>query len=73
MKRALVFSGGGSRGAYECGAWQALEEMNIRIDAVYGTSIGAINAALVAQGDLTTALELWENHTHGSDRIPGGG
>lgn len=61
MKRALVFSGGGSRGAYECGAWQALTEMNIRIDAVYGTSIGAINAALVAQGDLNTALKLWEN------------
>lgn len=39
MKRALVFSGGGSRGAYECGAWQALEEMNIRIDAVYGLSL----------------------------------
>lgn len=61
MKRALVLSGGGSRGAYECGAWQALKEMNIRIDAVYGTSIGAINAALVAQGDLSTALQLWEN------------
>lgn len=61
MKRALVFSGGGSRGAYECGAWQALKEMNIRIDAVYGTSIGAINAALVAQDDLSTALDLWEN------------
>lgn len=60
MKRALVFSGGGSRGAYECGAWQALEEMNVRIDAVYGTSIGAINAALVAQGDLSIATELWE-------------
>ena len=28
MKRALVFSGGGSRGAYECGAWQALRELN---------------------------------------------
>lgn len=61
MKRALVFSGGGSRGAYECGAWQALQELNIRLDGVYGTSIGAVNAALVAQGDLNTALELWEN------------
>ena len=59
MKRALVLSGGGSRGAYECGAWQALKEMNIRIDGVYGTSIGAINAALVAQGDLDTAVQLW--------------
>ena len=61
MKRALVLSGGGSRGAYECGAWQALKEMNIRIDGVYGTSIGAINAALVAQGDLDTAVQLWNN------------
>lgn len=61
MKRALVLSGGGSRGAYECGAWQALREMNIRLDAVYGTSIGAINAALVAQGDLDVAVKLWEN------------
>ena len=61
MKRALVLSGGGSRGAYECGAWQALKELNIRLDGVYGTSIGAVNAALVAQGRLETALELWEN------------
>ena len=60
MKRALVLSGGGYRGAYECGAWQALREMNIRLDAVYGTSIGAINAALVAQGDLDVAVKLWE-------------
>lgn len=61
MKRALVLSGGGSRGAYECGAWQALKEMNVRIDGVYGTSIGAINAALVAQGDLDRAVQLWSN------------
>lgn len=61
LKRALVFSGGGSRGAYECGAWQALNELGVRIDAVYGTSIGAINAALVAQGDLSLALRLWKN------------
>ncbi|MBQ8508210.1 MAG: patatin-like phospholipase family protein [Clostridia bacterium] len=63
MKRALVLSGGGSRGAYECGAWQALREMNIRIDGVYGASIGAINAALVAQGDLDTAVKLWNSIT----------
>lgn len=61
MKRALVLSGGGSRGAYQCGAWQALSELGVRLDAVYGTSIGAVNAALVAQGDLNLALELWKN------------
>ncbi len=61
MKRALVLSGGGSRGAYECGAWQALRELNVRLDGVYGTSIGALNAALVAQGDLDAAVSLWSN------------
>lgn len=63
MKRALVLSGGGSRGAYEIGAWQALAELGVRLDAVYGTSIGAINAALVAQGDLDLAKELWAHIT----------
>ena len=61
MRRALVMSGGGSRGAYEMGAWQAFNELGVRFHAVYGTSIGAINAALFAQGDIQTALDLWEN------------
>ena len=61
MNRALVLSGGGSRGAYECGAWQALRELNVRLDGVYGTSIGALNAALVAQDDFEAALDLWNN------------
>lgn len=59
MKRVLVLSGGGSRGAYEIGAWQALDEIGVRLDGVYGTSIGAINAGMVAQGDLKLATELW--------------
>lgn len=67
MKRALVFSGGGSRGSYEIGAWQALEETGLRFDMVYGVSIGAINAAMVAQGNLDLAVRLWDNLT--ADRI----
>lgn len=63
MKRALVLSGGGSRGAYEIGAWQAFEELGVRFDAVYGTSIGALNAGLIAQGDLGMAADLWANIT----------
>lgn len=59
MNRALVLNGGGSRGAYEIGAWQALSELGVRFSAVYGTSIGALNAALVAQGDLQKAVTLW--------------
>ena len=61
MRRALVMSGGGSRGAYEIGAWQAFDELGVRFQAVYGTSVGAINAALFAQGDLEKASRLWEN------------
>ena len=63
MKRALVLNGGGSRGAYEIGAWQALSELGLRFDGVYGTSIGALNAVMFAQGDLSGALALWSNIT----------
>lgn len=65
MKRALVLNGGGSRGAYEIGAWQAFSELGVRFDGVYGTSIGALNAALFAQGDLARAVDLWTNITVG--------
>ena len=61
MKRSLVLCGGGSRGSYEIGAWQALCELGVRLDGVYGTSIGALNAALVARGDVDAARRLWQN------------
>lgn len=46
----LVLSGGGAKGAYEVGVWQAMEEMGLAGDvaAISGTSVGAINAALFA-------------------------
>lgn len=66
MKRALVLSGGGSRGSYEIGAWQALEEIGLRVQMCFGTSIGAINAALFLQGDLDLAVRLWDNMTAAS-------
>ena len=59
MKTALVLAGGGSRGAYETGVWQALREMGIKIDIVTGTSIGSMNAALVAAGAFKEARRLW--------------
>jgi len=58
-KTALVFGGGGSRGAYEIGAWQALRELGIPINIVTGTSVGAINGALVAQDAFDLAVSLW--------------
>jgi NTE family protein len=44
----LVMQGGGSLGAYECGVYKALSKHGIRFDIVAGTSIGAINAAVIA-------------------------
>ena len=45
-KTALVLAGGGARGAYEAGVWQALTELGVEFDMVCGTSVGAINAAM---------------------------
>jgi len=46
-KRTLVLSGGGSRGALQAGAFQALFEAGYQPDMVVGTSIGAFNGALL--------------------------
>lgn len=60
-KTALVLGGGGSRGAYEIGVWQALRELGITIDLVTGTSVGAINGALVAMDAFDLAVSLWKD------------
>ena len=44
----LVLQGGGALGAYQSGVYHALHEAGIEPDWVIGTSIGAINAALIA-------------------------
>jgi NTE family protein len=44
----LVLQGGGSFGAYECGVYKTLAKHNIKLDIVSGTSIGALNAAIIA-------------------------
>jgi NTE family protein len=47
----LVFQGGGALGAYQGGVYQALHEAGIEPDWVVGTSIGGINAAIIAGND----------------------
>jgi predicted acylesterase/phospholipase RssA len=80
-QRALVLQGGGSLGAYEAGVYQALyerltkrdKERGIRdrpvLDIVAGTSIGAINAAIIVsyvvenntwEGSSERLNEFWE-------------
>ncbi len=44
----LVLQGGGALGAFQVGAYQALCEAGLEPDWIIGTSIGAINAALIA-------------------------
>ena len=69
-QRALVLQGGGSLGAYEAGAYQALYELVTKADKekgekdkpflniVAGTSIGAINAAIIVS--YVTENNTWE-------------
>ena len=58
---AIALEGGGARGGYEVGAWKALEEAGVRYDAVSGSSVGALNGALMAMHDLENAERLWKN------------
>ena len=44
----LVLQGGGALGAYQAGCYQAMHEAGLEPDWVIGTSIGAINAAVIA-------------------------
>ena len=57
----IVLEGGGARGAYQVGAWKALKESGIRIKGVAGTSVGALNGALICMDDLERAEAIWKN------------
>ena len=48
IENVLILQGGGSLGAFGCGVFKALAKRNIKIDIVAGTSIGAVNAAIIA-------------------------
>src|ERR1700755_2014478 len=60
----LVLQGGGARGPYQAGVYQALHEAGIEPDWIVGTSIGAINASLIAGNELADRLarlrEFWK-------------
>lgn len=58
---ALVLGGGGAKGAYEVGAITALDELGIKAGSVFGTSVGALHAAMYAQGSMDAAAALWDN------------
>ena len=60
----LVLQGGGALGAYQVGVYQALHEAEVEPDWIIGTSIGAINASIIAGNEppdrLTKRDEFWK-------------
>jgi NTE family protein len=71
---ALVLQGGGALGAYQAGVYHALHEANIGVDWLCGTSIGAINGAIIAGNPPEKRVErlrdFWETITKPPLRIP---
>jgi len=64
---ALVLSGGGAKGAYEAGVAAALIEGGLAIRLVAGSSAGALNAAMIADGRIERLEALWRGLTR--DRV----
>lgn len=61
--RGLVLEGGGAKGSFHIGVLKALYEYGYTFDGVAGTSIGAINGAIIAQGDFDKLYDLWYSAT----------
>ncbi len=63
MKRAIVLAGGGAKGSYQMGFWTAIRELGIDFQITTGSSVGALNAALLASGNYEGGLEMWSSIT----------
>ncbi|MBB6481007.1 patatin-like phospholipase family protein [Spirochaeta isovalerica] len=59
----LVLSGGGAKGIYHIGAWRALRELGVEVEAFIGNSIGAIIAGFLAQGNEEDLYFIGDNIT----------
>lgn len=62
----IVLEGGGAKGAYQIGVWKAFREAGLKIRGVSGTSVGALNGALICMGDVEKAEHVWENISYSS-------
>ena len=60
-KYAIALAGGGAKGGYEIGVWKALNEMGIQYSAVSGTSVGALNGALMTMREYNRAVDAWSS------------
>lgn len=59
MSKALLLPGGGARGVIQAGMLSAWLKNN-SYDALYGTSVGALNGFLIHQGDVKQMLNMWQ-------------
>ena len=66
MKKGLVLEGGGTKGAYQIGAYKALRDLGIKFTGIAGTSIGALNGALIIQDDDKVMEDIWINYDYKS-------
>lgn len=62
--KGLVLEGGGTKGAYQIGAYRALRELGIEFKGVAGTSIGALNGAYIVQDDIDIMEEIWTKYDY---------
>lgn len=58
-KTAVVLSGGGSKGAFEVGVLKQLAKAGVKIDAIYGTSTGALNAVGYSFVGIDKLVTIW--------------
>lgn len=70
MKRALVLSGGGAKGAFQYGAMRYLADHEIQgelpahyFNIISGVSVGSLNGVMLAQNHFNELTQLWENIT----------
>jgi NTE family protein len=76
MRRALVLAGGGAKGSFQVGALRELERYGVQdFDAVYGVSVGALNAAGYVRGGVNLLESVWfgirEQDVHKKHSWPG--
>lgn len=60
---AVVLSGGGAKGAFQAGALEVLHDEGYKFDIISGVSVGTLNGAMLATGQLSTLIKVWENLT----------
>ncbi|MGL5346359.1 MAG: patatin-like phospholipase family protein [Peptostreptococcaceae bacterium] len=62
--KGLVLEGGGTKGAFQIGAYKALRDLGLEFQGVTGTSIGALNGAYIIQNDIEVMEDIWMTYDY---------